>query len=172
MLGLVPVLPLATLITGGFLGYGIYWVLSVVAFLFVISRHRIRFYAAAPFLVYAGLSLFVAYMGQRTGIRELVWEKQAGFTERFDRVGGIFTHLHPLDLTSPVDLRALDARLNQNVLVGLAVQHIASGWAEFAYGETVPIWGLAPRALWPDKPDIGGGRTIVAEFTGIQFWEG
>jgi hypothetical protein len=171
-LALLPLLPLATLITGGFLSYGIYWVLSVVAFQFVISRHRARFYVAAPLIVYVGLSLFVAYMGQRTGIRELVWAKQAGLTERFDRVAGIFTHLHPLDLSSPVDLKALDSRLNQNVLVGLAIEHIDSGWADFAYGATVPIWGIVPRAIWPEKPNIGGGRTVVADFTGIQFWEG
>src|SRR5258708_6915960 len=171
MLGLVPVLPLATLITGGFLGYGIYWVLSILAFLFVISRHRARFYAAAPFVVYLGLSLFVAYMGQRTGIRELVWEKQAGLPQRLERGARVFPSLHPLDLTSPVDLGTLDSRLNQNVLVGLAVEHIDSGWAQFAYGATVPIWGLVPRAIWPEKPDIGGGRTVVAEFTGIHFWE-
>jgi hypothetical protein len=171
VLALLPGLPLATLVTGGFLGYGIYWVLSILAFLFVISRHRARFYAATPFVVYLGLSLFVAYMGQRTGIRELVWEKQAGLPQRLERVAGIFTSLHPLDLTSPVDLGTLDSRLNQNVLVGLAVQHIDSGWAQFAYGATVPIWGLVPRAIWPEKPDIGGGRTVVAEFTGIHFWE-
>jgi hypothetical protein len=170
-LALLPALPLATLVTGGFLGYGIYWVLSILAFLFVISRHRARFYAAAPFVVYLGLSLFVAYMGERTAIRELVWQKQAGLPERLDRVLGIFNHFHPLDLTSPGDLGALDSRLNQNVLVGLAIEHIDSGWAQFAYGATVPIWGLVPRAIWPEKPDIGGGRTVVADFTGIHFWE-
>src|SRR5579862_7770026 len=60
-LALLPLLPLATLITGGFLGYGIYWMLSVIAFQFVISRHRTRYYAAAPVVIYLGMSLFVDY---------------------------------------------------------------------------------------------------------------
>ena len=51
----------------GFLGYGIYWVLSVVAFLFVITQRRIWFYLGAPVVVFLGLSLFVTYMGQRDG---------------------------------------------------------------------------------------------------------
>src|SRR5207249_7323575 len=40
------------------------------------------------------------------------------------------------------------------------------------YGGTLPLWGLIPRAVWPDKPDIGGGRSIVTEFTGFQVAEG
>src|SRR4051794_29426134 len=34
-LGLLPLLPLATLVTGGFLGFGFHWVLAVLAFCFV-----------------------------------------------------------------------------------------------------------------------------------------
>ena len=167
---LLPLLPLATLVTGGFLGYGIYWVLSVIAFLFIISQHRARIYAAAPFVIYLGLSVFVVYMGQRTEIRELVWEKQAGIAERLERVSRIITDFHLLDPTSPADLAVLDDRLNQNSFVGLAIGHIETGWAHFVYGGTVPLWGLVPRAIWPEKPEVGGGGTIVADFTGIQFW--
>src|SRR5262249_44840941 len=150
-------LPLATLVTGGFLGYGIYWMLSILAFLFVITPNRARFYAATPLFVYVGLSLFVAYMGQRAGIRELVWEKQASLTERIERVSRIVSDFHLLDPTSPADLVALDDRLNQNNLVGLAMTRIETGWAQLAHGATVPIWALVPRAIWPEKPDVGGG---------------
>jgi hypothetical protein len=126
---------------------------------------------AAPFVVYFGLSLFVAYMGERNGIRQLVWEKNAGMTERIERISAIFTNFHLLDLTSPADLAVLDDRLNQNGLVGLAISHIETGWAEFAYGATVPLWGLIPRAIWPEKPLVGGGGTVVGNFTGIRFGE-
>ena len=32
--------------------------------------------------------------------------------------------------------------------------------------------GLVPRALWPDKPAVGGGGSLVTEYTGIPFEEG
>jgi hypothetical protein len=171
-LALLPLLPLATLVTGGFLGYGVYWVLSVVAFLFVITRRRIWFYAAAPPVVFLGLSLFVTYMGQRAGIREVVWVEQASMLDRLDRVSEIVTEFQLIDLASPTHVTALDDRLNQNWLVGAAVMNHEDGWTSFAYGATIPLWALIPRAVWPDKPDVGGGGDIVTDFTGIPFAEG
>jgi hypothetical protein len=40
------------------------------------------------------------------------------------------------------------------------------------YGATVPYWALIPRAIWPEKPNVGGGGDVVAQFTGINFSEG
>src|SRR5262249_14428284 len=47
ILAMLPFLPLATLVTGGFLGYGTGWVLFVIVFHFVITRHRVRYYVVA-----------------------------------------------------------------------------------------------------------------------------
>src|SRR5262249_11549055 len=69
-------------------------------------------------------------------------------------------------------VEALDERLNQNWLVGAAVMYHEDGFSPFAYGATVPLWAFIPRAVWPDKPDIGGGGSVVSDFTGIQFAEG
>ena len=170
-LALLPLLPLATLVMGGYLGYGVYWILSVVAFLFVITRRRIWFYFGAPVAVFLGLSLFVTYMGQRAGIRELVWKEQAGMVDRIDRVSALVTEFQLLDLASPTHVAAIDKRLNQNWLVGAAVMYHEDGWAAFAYGATVPLSGLIPRAVWPDKPGVGGGGDVVSDFTGIRFDE-
>jgi len=172
MLALMPLLPLATLVTGGILGYGIYWVLSVVAFLFVISRRRVWFYIASPIAVFLGLSLFVTYMGQRAGIRDLVWEKHAGIVDRLERISTIATDFQLLDLASPPQAEALDERLNQNWIVGTAVRRHEGGWSYLAHGATVTPWAFIPRVVWPDKPDIAGGGDIVSEFTGIRFASG
>jgi hypothetical protein len=32
----------------------------------------------------------------------------------------------------------------------------------------VPIWALVPRAIWRDKPAVGGGRTRGADVTGLD----
>jgi hypothetical protein len=171
-LALLPLLPIATLVIGGFLGFGVYWVMTVVAFLFVISRQRIWFYLGAPALVFLGLSLFVTYMGQRTGIRGVVWQEQAGLLDRLDRASSIITEFELLDLASLTQVTALDARLNQNYLVGLGIISHDEDGVSFAYGATIPLWALIPRAVWPDKPVVGGGGTIVTDFTGFQVAEG
>ena len=45
---------------------------------------------------------------------------------------------------------------------------------EYASGDTfrTMIIGLIPRALWPEKPAVGGGGTVVRDFTGIEVAEG
>ena len=58
---MLPLLPLATLTTGGFIGFGTIWALSIAAFWFVVARRRIWFYLAIPPVIFLGLSLFVTY---------------------------------------------------------------------------------------------------------------
>jgi hypothetical protein len=169
---LLPLLPVVTLVTMGFLGMGIIWDFSAVVFLFVITPRRIWFYLGAPAAAFLGLSLFVTYAGERNGIREVVWQEQAGLLDRIDRASSIITKFELLDLASPTHVRALDYRLNQNWLVGLAIEFHEDAGVPFAYGGTVPLWGLIPRAVWPDKPAVGGGRTIVTDYTGFQVAEG
>jgi len=169
---LLPLLPLATLGTAGFIGYGVSWVISVVAFFFAISRFRLVFYILAPAVVFLGLSFFVAYMGERVGIRDVVWNESAGVGERLERISEIFTHFQPLDLESNEQVKAIDDRLNQNLMVGMGVERHDLGQSPFMYGGSIPIWVVIPRVVWPDKPDVGGGGEIVSNFTGMSFAEG
>jgi len=169
---LVPVLPMSTLLTGGFIGYGTVWALSVLAFYFCIGRRRIWFYLTAPGVIFLGLSLFVTYMQQRDEIRDVIWYQRADILQRLEQTSKLVTDFQLLDLSNPLHVDALDKRLNQNVLVGAGVMRHREGQAELRYGATLPFWALIPRAIWPDKPDIGGGGSLVSEFTGIWFEEG
>ena len=78
ILATLPLLPLSTLVTGGFIGFGTVWALSVVSFLFVIARRRLWFYLATPPVIFLGLSLFVTYAQQRDDIRDVIWYQDAG----------------------------------------------------------------------------------------------
>jgi hypothetical protein len=169
---MLPLLPLVTLATGGFLGFGVNWAISVLAFLFVISRHRIWYYIAAPVAVILGLSLFVSYMGEREGIRDMVWQQNASYSDRLERMSRIVTNFQLLDLSDPTHRAALASRLNQNSLVGLGVLRYRARQVDLAYGGTVGFWALIPRAIWPDKPEIGGANTVVSDFTGLSIPEG
>jgi hypothetical protein len=170
VLAMLPMLPLATLVTGGFIGYGTVWGLSVAAFLYVIARRRIWFHLAAPLVIFLGLSLFVTYAQQREDIRDVIWYQNAGMMRRLDEVSKLITDFQIFNLSNAQHLGALDKRLNQNYLVGAGVIRHRKG-QELWYGSTVPVWALIPRIIWPDKPSVGGGQELVSQFTGIMFAE-
>ena len=77
-----------------------------------------------------------------------------------------------LNLQNMDHLVALYLRLNQNLLVGAGISRHEAGLVELSYGGTVPWWLLVPRAIWPDKPVVGGGGDLVTSFTGIEFAKG
>ncbi len=172
IVAMMPLLPLATLTTGGFIGFGTVWALSVMAFLFVIMRRRIWFYLASPFVIFVGLSLFVTYYQQRAEIRDVVWYHDSSIVQRLDQISKVITKFQLLDLSNEAHLAALDERLNQNFIVGEAIMRYQDGEAQLMYGATLPLWALIPRAIWPDKPAVGGGQNLVSQFTGIRFEEG
>jgi hypothetical protein len=174
MVAFLPVLPLTTLIRGGFLGFGTFMVLTIVAFLIAQSRRRVGVLLLAPVVIYAGLSIFVNYMAARGELRQLVWHQSASISERLERVIGVFRDFSWLDLTNPQHQEAIDARLNQNWFIGAAKARLDSGLVEYGSADALARMIIAPipRFLWPDKPVIGGGGTVVHDYTGIEFAEG
>src|SRR6516225_3032686 len=113
-LAMVPLLPLSTLVTGGFLGFGTVWAMTIGVCCFVVARRRIWFYLASPVVIFLGLSLFVTYFQQRQYIRDVVWDENTTTMERLDKVTKLVTDFQFLDLSNNRHLLALDQRLNQN----------------------------------------------------------
>lgn len=172
---LIPLFPVLTLLKDGFLGFGTYWMLAIICFATNQStRSKARYYLLLPFVAYLGLSVFVNYMASRTEFRQLVWVQQVGLGDRISRFVDMFENFKFVDFSDQRHVDAIDGRLNQNLLVGLAVERLQSGLVQFASGSTInqTIIGLIPRALWPDKPQVGGGGSIVSQFTGMEFAEG
>ena len=171
----LPLLPLATVVQGGFIGFGTSWALAIMAFMFAQLKQRVRFFLLAPVVCFVGLSVFVNYMIARNEIRQLVWYQQAEIGDKLQRIADVFqNNFEWLDPSNERHREAIDLRLNMNFNVGVAVERLESGQVKYASGATFGdmIMGLIPRALWPDKPAIGGGGTIVHDFTGIDFAEG
>jgi hypothetical protein len=173
LLGLasIPLLPLSTMITGGFLGFGTFWLIAIGCFAYVLSKQKALILAALPFLVYAGLSFGVAYFADRTVLRENVWQEKANIGGGFNTVVGMISNLEPLDINRKDHVAMLLERLNESVLVGTGVENYSDGFVDLVYGATVPVWALIPRAIWPNKPVVGGGGELVSEFTGVYFSE-
>jgi hypothetical protein len=165
-------LPLFTLISAGFLGFGAVALVVVVAFLVSLRGIGPRGAIVALLCVYLGLSVYVTYMRDRKDIRDVVWTggDLAARVQKLEDMVSRFEWFDPYDTNH---LERVDARLNQNTLVGAAVDYIASNPDAFARGESLleAFWALIPRIIWPDKPVAGGSGTWVSRYTGITFDE-
>jgi hypothetical protein len=171
-LAMLPLLPMSTMISGGFISNGMYWVIAVVALIYVASPWKRYFALLAPLAFILGLSAAIAYFGGRSELRDAVWYEQAPVSARIGRIMQMFDNFELVDFNNPTHVQYLDSRLNQNYFVGLTIMRHEDGEFDLALGGTVPWWALVPRALWPDKPQVGGGRSIVSDFTGLTLSEG
>ena len=169
-LGALLVYPILMLLLGGFLSYGSAALIVVGSVLTISTRSYGRVAAGLAIATYLGLSLFVNYFESRSAIRDEVWGG-APLDQRIDTVLGAASNFHWLDWTEPLDLHALDERLNQNFFVGLAAERIETGQVNYLYGRS--LWesaeALVPRVIWPDKPVFAGSPEIVAAMTGLEL---
>jgi len=167
------VLPFFTIVAAGFLGYGTSALLIVLALLASFVRWRPWICVAAFAVIYLALSFYVTYMRDRAEIRSVVWGGEAAGA-RIEQLSRTVRDLEWFDVGDPEHLLRIDERLNQNVLVGLAVSQLQSGMLSYAAGET--LWQAAiavvPRVIWPGKPVVAGSMELVSTYTGMQFAEG
>lgn len=173
LVGLVLALmmPVITIITQGFMGYGAAATLVVFAFVgSFVSRWKML--VVAVLACYVGLSVYVTYMRDREDIRTVVWGGQS-LEDRLDKIGQAASTFEWFDPYNPAHLARIDGRMNQNSLVGAAVARLSESH-DFADGETLwsALLALVPRVLWPDKPVFAGGGNLVSRYTGIRFAEG
>jgi hypothetical protein len=165
--------PCFTVVQDGFLGFGINAVAPIYIFAATCIGRRNYFRLAIVGLIgfYLGLSLYVNYMRERTGIRANVWGGNK-LSARVDRFGEMFQRFEWFSPFDPTHLDAVVSRMNQSWLVGAGVVY-AENTQQWARGETLKDAALAfiPRVLWPDKPMAGGGD-MATRYTGIQFAEG
>jgi hypothetical protein len=162
-------MPLVTIVTRGFIGYGAVATLSVLIFVSRFVRSRALVFVTGVLVVYLGLSVYVTYMRDRNDIRETVWGGQS-FEDRFAQLGNTAANFEWFDVTNVEHLVRVDNRLNQTYLVGLAVNQL-SGTDGYARGRTLwdALIAIVPRALWRNKPVQAGSGDLVSEYTGLTF---
>lgn len=169
-LALAAIMPFATVLGQGFLGYGAAAVMAVLCFNGSFIRPRWKVALAAVIIAYLGFSTYVTYMRDRGEIRRVVWGGES-LTNRFTSVLSTVRETEWFDPYNPIHLQRIDMRLNQNYLVGASVEMLSSGARDHAKGETVlqALVAVIPRALWPSKPVYAGSGDIVSNYTGISF---
>jgi hypothetical protein len=163
-------LPITTVVTKGFIGYGFASMLTVFAFVASFYRPRWKVIAFGVLTGYLALSLYVTYMRDRKDIRAVVWGGE-GYSSRFSTISRTLTQFEFLDIHNPDHIARIDERLNQNYLVGRAVEFLDRDPDAFARGRTLweAVIAPIPRALWPTKPVAAGSGDLVSEFTGLAF---
>jgi hypothetical protein len=163
-------LPFITILTQGYLSYGI--AALVVIFTFVSEHARPRWALLAGGLIvgYITMSFYVTYMRDRNDIRDAVWNG-ASASARLSVVGRTISTIEPFDPRNPAHLSRVDDRLNQDYLVGRSDTWLSQGYASFGHGSTVAdaVLALVPRVLWPDKPMTAGSGDLVSQYTGMTF---
>jgi hypothetical protein len=167
-------IPLFTIISQGFASYGTAATIAFLAFVGTLYRHRWWKLALVGFLIgYLGLSFYVSYMRDRQVIRETFGGGQT-LSNRLAQLYMTLSDFEWFDPSNDLHLQRIDDRLNQNHLVGAAVNFLGSGAQDFAQGDTLweALLALVPRAVWPDKPIVAGSGNLVTTYTGISFAEG
>jgi hypothetical protein len=165
-------MPITTVLTSGMLGYGVVAILTLLTFVLGLVKSPVRILVGGCVLTYLGLSFFVSYMRDRAEIRDSVWGNQS-YEDRADRASESLSNFEWFDPDNRLQLQRIDDRLNQNSLVGAAVNRL-SETNDYARGDTLwqAVLALIPRAIWADKPIEAGSGDLVTRFTGIQFVEG
>jgi hypothetical protein len=170
---LASVYPLLTIVTQGFLGFGIFNVILVVTFVAGFYRPRWKLIVIGLASIYLGLSIYVTYMRDRNDIRSTVWGGES-YGSRIDQMKETFSNPEFFSLNEDEHLERIDNRLNQNWMVGAAVNQLQSKRVEFAKGETLllALSAFVPRVIWPNKPAMAGSGDLVSRFTGYYFADG
>jgi hypothetical protein len=172
-LAFAAVIPFATILGQGFLGYGAAAAMAILCFNGSFIRPRWKVGLAAVLVMYIGFSVFVTYMRDRGEIRRVVWGGES-VVSRLTSVMSTVRETELFDPRNPNHLYRIELRLNQNYLVGASVEMLNSGAREPARGETVwqALLALVPRAIWPEKPVYAGSPGIVSSYTGLTFAAG
>ncbi|MEM7774290.1 MAG: hypothetical protein AAF732_01675 [Pseudomonadota bacterium] len=166
------ILPPITVVTSGFIGYGISMLATILVFVAMFYRPRWLLLFGWLAAIYAGMSFWVAYHEHRTEIRRAVWGGQ-DYDARVDAILKVQESLVPFSISNQRHLDQIHLRLNQNSLVGAAVR-VTPQYVPFQEGQTLlnALIAFIPRAVWPEKPTVGGSGNYVSMHTLIEFADG
>lgn len=163
-------MPVLTIVFQGFIGYGTVALMTGLSFLASFFRPRWLILVVGIVFVVVGASAFVTYFRDRTEIRKVVWGNES-LEERAVTVLETFGEFEWFDPSNRRHVNSVDARLNQNWIVGAAMENLENGGAEFKSGSTIvdAAISIIPRAIWADKPTRAGSGSLVTDATGVEF---
>jgi len=167
-------IPMVTVVGLGFMSYGVLALSTIMLFVGQFFRPRWILGVGGLIAAYMGLSVYVSYMRDRDEIRGVVWfGEDKSLSTRLKTGWHTASTLDAFDPKNPDQLGYIDNRLNQNGLVGMAVDNLA-GSGEYLKGSTIHAAALAmiPRLIWRNKPIKAGSGDLVTQLTGVEFASG
>ena len=154
----------------GMFGELIFW--GVFMVLLLLFKYRVKLHWKISAAV---LGLFVMLMIQslKFEFRMNTWAESANFTlaDRMSMMNEMVGERidNPVLLFGQTTMTGALERTNQGYLTGMAIRYTPE-YEPYAKGETIFMSIAAsfiPRALWPDKPTVGGRENMV-RFTGFD----
>ncbi len=164
------VLPFITILTQGYLSYGIAALVVIFAFVAEHARPRWVLIAGGVVVSYITMSFYVTYMRDRNDIRDAVWNG-ASIQARVLVVGRTLQTIEAFDPRNNSHLSRVDDRLNQDYLVGRSEAWLGQRYTTFGHGDTLvdALYAFIPRVIWADKPMSAGSGDLVSHYTGMTF---
>lgn len=162
--------PSYTILTTGAIEFAIKAILVIICFVSIFYRPKWHLICATPLILFVGLTFFVNYMQVRNEIRQAAYSNDV-VKERIEIVKKAYRDKSFFNFRDSRHLELIDIRLNQNCFVGMVVDNIEAGLNDFARGATIvrAVQAMIPRVIWRNKPVIGGGGTLFAEYTGFEI---
>ena len=167
-------IPMVTVVGLGFMSYGVLALSTIMLFVAQFFRPRWILIVGGLIAAYMGLTVYVSYMRDRDEIRSVVWgSEDRSLSTRLKTGWHTASTLDAFDPKDQDQLGYIDNRLNQNGLVGMAVDNL-SGSGEYLGGSSVRDAALAmiPRLIWRNKPIKAGSGGLVTQLTGQEFANG
>ena len=166
------VYPVMGLVNTGFLSYGTTTTVLAFSLFAVVIRSWWKLGLIIAVVSVLGMGLFVSYFTIREDIRGTVWGGHS-LEERVNESGRMLREFKTFDLEDEKHLKAVNARLNQNVFVGMAAARLNRGVVDYYRGRTLweGVLSVIPRAFWPGKPVFGGSHGIINQMTEFEVNE-
>lgn len=169
---LTAAIPLANLLGNAILAESLATVIFISCFWLAIVGRRLgvgRALLALALGSYAFLFLSINYLLVRGEFRDVVWEPTSTFSERVDALGTALSKFTPLSSEDEDQLFALDARLDQALFTGMAVEKLEYQPDTYENGSTLMagVFSFVPRIIWTTKP-VRGGSEFLTKHTGYE----
>lgn len=163
--------PLVSIVSQGFLRFALLDLTAILLFLGLRKKINGQTMAIAVVVGYLLLSVFVTYAQSRNAIRSAVWYEQSSLINRLDTVFSSFSQFEWFSLSNPQHLAFIDQRSGQIQFTGIVAERLSNGIVTYAGGRLVgeAVLMMIPRIVWPGKPIILGGNSMVTYYTGISF---
>jgi hypothetical protein len=167
--GAVTLVVLANLLIAGYAAHGAMILFTVLC----LSRLHDRFSMSALFqvgaLIVGGLMFYTIWMEGRGLVRDAI-NFDRPVEERVDALVAASRNEDAFDLFSQRQAERIQQRLDQSWLFTQGILWTPA-IQPFADGATLydAVLALVPRALWPDKPVVAGGRDFITQYTGVVF---